>query len=99
MVGLDFQGWYFFKLKCPHKLLPTWVKKKTWFLFLVGGFNPFETYYIVKLDHFPGKGENNKSLKPPTSFGIMINPYLKNGDLSKLMRGQGGWRAPNEDHM
>ena len=33
--------------------------------FLVGGFNPFETYYIVKLDPFPGRGENKKCLKPP----------------------------------
>ncbi len=34
---------------------------------LVGGFNPFEKYYKVKLDHFPGKGENKTYLKPPPS--------------------------------
>ena len=31
--------------------------------------NPFEKYYIVNLDHFArDRGENKKSLKPPSSF-------------------------------
>ena len=36
---------------------------------LVGGFNPFEKYYIVKLDHFP-RVENKEYLKPPPSLGL-----------------------------
>ena len=28
---------------------------------------------IVKLDHFPGKGENKKSLKPPPRRALMVN--------------------------
>ena len=35
--------------------------------YLVGGFNPFEKYATVKLDHFPRyRDEHKKYLKPPT---------------------------------
>ena len=38
-----------------------------WERVLVGGFNPFEKYYMSQIEnHFPNfRGENNKSLKPP----------------------------------
>ena len=40
-------------------------------LLLVGGFNPFEKYYIVKLEIFPKvRGENKKYLKPPPRLGV-----------------------------
>ena len=35
---------------------------------LVGGFNPLEKYYIVKLDHFPKQGWKYFFLKPPSSI-------------------------------
>ena len=38
--------------------------------FLVGGFNPFEKYYIVKMGIFPNRGEHKKYLKPPPSFWL-----------------------------
>ena len=33
-----------------------------WLTFLVGGFNPFEKYYIVKLEIFPKYGMKIKNI-------------------------------------
>ena len=43
---------------------------------LVGGFNPFEKYYIVKMEIFPNfRGENKKYLKPPPSSLLLENQH------------------------
>ena len=41
-----------------------YIPEKVW---LPGGFNMFQPIWkiLVKLDHYPGRGENNKYLKPP----------------------------------
>jgi len=42
---------------------------------LVGGFNPIEkswSNWII----FPGRGENKKSLKPPTSTSMILRVHL-----------------------
>jgi len=44
---------------------------------LLGGFNPFEKYKSNWLIS-PGRGENNKYLKPPSSKGFLYwKTYLK----------------------
>ena len=39
---------------------------------LVGGFNPSEKYYVVKLDHFSNRDENHKYFKPPPSLAFFL---------------------------
>ena len=41
---------------------------------LVGGFNPFEKYYIVKLDHFPRDRDENKKCLSCHHLVIKGNP-------------------------
>jgi len=46
-------------MKTPNKVLDDHARS-----FLVGGFNPFENYYIVKMGiSSPNRGENKKYLK------------------------------------
>ena len=56
------------KLTAIHTLLKT---------NLVGGFNPFEKYYIVKLEISPNRGENEQYFKPTPSN--ILNPYSYGG--------------------
>ena len=53
--------------------------------YLVGGWtNPFEKYYIVKLDHFPrDRGENKKYLKPPPSYNS--DTWIKGNFFSGIL--------------
>ena len=59
----------FFKSRQNH--IPSWWLSWT---------NPFEKYYmtLVKLDHLPNfRGENQKSLKPPTRYSHVSCPQNK----------------------
>ena len=49
---------------------------------VLGGFDPFETYYTVKLDHFPMQGENKRYLKPPRSIHVWKRFFVsRNGSF------------------
>ena len=46
-----------------------WLYKCSIYQYLVGGFNPLETYHIVKLEIFPNfRDENKQYLKPPSIY-------------------------------
>ena len=59
------QKWVYLQQKNRYlsKNFAIFSTKKTHGFMLVGGFNPSEKYYIVKLDHFPKNlDENSKNI-------------------------------------
>ena len=53
----------------------------------VGGFNPIETYYVVKMVIFPrDRGENKRYLKPPPRVKVASLPTGKVDWESQIMR-------------
>ena len=62
---------------------------------LVGGFNPFQKYYIVKLDHFPKvRGEHKKCLEPPPGWLWLYKDVVAfgaTGQQQMLFSAHGQW--------
>ena len=46
---------------------------------------------VVKLDHFPGKGENNKSLKPPPRHDqFLFSLFFCSDEFIRIFHQDGG---------